>query len=85
VENAVKHGREPLSEGGFVTVVAKPERENASIIVEDSGVGIKEDFSVDALRPDGKYIVKSETCCRCLPEAKRHSPWNGYQRKAEPG
>ncbi|MFA6891284.1 MAG: histidine kinase [Sphaerochaetaceae bacterium] len=56
VENAVKHGLEPLSEGGFVTVVAKPERGNALIVVEDSGVGIKEDFSVDALRSDGKHI-----------------------------
>lgn len=56
VENAIKHGLEPLSEGGFLTVTATEVAGLATIIVEDSGVGIKADFSVENLQSDGKHI-----------------------------
>jgi sensor histidine kinase YesM len=56
VENAIKHGLEPLPEGGFLTVTATEDLGRATIIVEDSGVGIKADFSVENLQSDGKHI-----------------------------
>jgi len=56
VENAIKHGLEPLPEGGFVTVVAKRFPGMTRIVVEDSGIGIPENFSVEALRNDGNHI-----------------------------
>jgi len=56
VENAIKHGLEPLEKGGMVTVTAKKKGERAQIIIEDTGVGIPSAFSIEELHTDDKHI-----------------------------
>ena len=41
VENAMKHGLEPLKNGGLLKIIIKREQKNINITVEDNGVGVK--------------------------------------------
>jgi ligand-binding sensor domain-containing protein len=40
VENAMKHGLEPLKKGGVLKIILKGNQKNITIIIEDNGVGI---------------------------------------------
>jgi two-component system sensor histidine kinase LytS len=42
VENAVKHGVLPLEKGGTVAIIARKDRDETTIVIEDNGVGISE-------------------------------------------
>ena len=45
VENAIKHGIEPLPEGGSIWISIQRKSDKNLIVVKDNGVGIKKDIS----------------------------------------
>lgn len=53
VENAIRHGIEPRTEGGKVTVLAKLRGEQLVVEVRDTGVGIDDDDILDGVEGAG--------------------------------
>lgn len=52
VENAIKHGITPKSEGGAVWIQSQNEGDSIKLIVKDDGVGIKPELLQRILEPD---------------------------------
>ncbi|MDR3561845.1 MAG: sensor histidine kinase [Negativicutes bacterium] len=52
VENAVKHGLYPKSDGGIVTISAQVSGNKIVLVVEDNGVGMQQSQIQEVLKPD---------------------------------